>query len=185
MDIIILYTLGPIIVLIYKILEYFSFWDFITKRKYALSGLERLKSPSGFPKSYIYNEDADKKEFKAIFKRIKRNTKVVKIKNALKEGNKPSLLTTGGNPIPFQGIPPEWEQENKAFYSSNHPVLMIFGVTKKGTGKGKGKRCCTLGELEKWIDSEKKKWDFWLGVVVMTIFSIASIIWRLQVLGKI
>ena len=185
MDVILLYTLGPIIVLIYKILEYYNFWNYISKRKYAISGLERLKSPTGFPKSWIYNEDTDKKEFNALLKRIERNTKIDKIKIILNEGNIPSLLTTGGNPIPFQGIPPEWEQENKAFYSSNHSVLMIFGVKKNGNGKGKGERCCTLGELEKWIDSEKKEWDFWVGVVVMTIFSIASIIWRLQVLGKI
>ena len=185
MDIIFLYTLGPIIVLIYKILEYFNFWNYLTKRKYTLSGLDRLKNPSGIPKSCIYNKDTDKKEFNALFKRIKRNTKIDKIKNVLKEGNKPTLLIVGGYPIPFQGIPPEWKQENKAFYSSNHSVLMIFDVTQNGTGKGKAERCCTLGELEKWIDSEKKKWDFWLGVVIMTIFSVASIIWRLQVLGKI
>jgi len=185
MEIIFLYTLGPIIVLIYKILEYYNFWNYISNRRYALSGLDRLKCPSGFPKSWIYNEDTDKKEFNALYKRIKRNTKNDKVKNVIKEGNKPSLLTIGGNPISLEGILPEWKQENKAFYSSNHSVLMIFGVTKNGGGKGKAERCCTLGELEKWIDSEKKKWDFWLGVVVMTIFSIASIIWRLEVLGKI
>lgn len=183
MNTILLYTLGPIIVLIYKVLEYYNFWNYISNRKYALSGLDRLKSPCGYPKSCIYDEDADKKEFNALFKRIKRNTKIDKIKKVLKEGSKPSLLTTGGEPIILQGIPPEWEQENRAFYSSNHPIIMIFGMTKSGNGKGE--RCCTLGELEKWIDSEKKKWDFWLGVVVMTIFSIASIIWRLEVLGKI
>lgn len=185
MDIIILYTLGPIIVLIYKILEYYNFWNLITNRKYALSGLDRLKRPSGFPKSWIYDEGSDKKEFNALYKRIKRNTKIDKIKNTIKAGDKPSLLTTGGNPIQLQGIQDDWEQEYKSFYSKNHPVIMIFGVTKKGNGKGKGERCCTLGELEKWIDSEKRRWDFWLGVVVMTTFSIASIIWRLQVLEKI
>jgi hypothetical protein len=185
MSIIFLYILGPIIVVIYKILEHFNFWNYLTNRKYALSGLERLKRPSGFPESFIYNEDPDKKEFKALFKRIKRKTKVVKIKKVLKDGYEPSLLTTVGNPILLQGIPPEWEQENRSFYSSSHSVLMSFGVTKNGDGQGKGERCCTLGELEKWIDSEKKQWDFWLGVVVMFIFSIASIILRLEVLGKI
>lgn len=183
MTIIFLYSLGPIIVLIYKILEYYDFWNLITKRKYALSGLERLKKTTGFPKSWIYDEGSDRKEFNALYERIKRNTKIDKVKNALKYGSRPSLLTTGGNPISLQGIPAEWEQEYRSFYSSNHPVMMIFGVTKNGNGKGE--RCCTLGELEKWIDLEKKRWDFWLGVVVMTIFSIASIIWRLQVLGKI
>lgn len=80
MDIIILYTLGPVIVLIYKVLEYYNFWNYISNRKYALSGLDRLKSPTGYPKSWIYDEDTDKKEFEALFKRIKRNTKVDKLK---------------------------------------------------------------------------------------------------------
>lgn len=185
MNIILLYISGPITILIYKVLEYYNFWNYITKRKYALSGLDRLKRPYGYPKSWICNNTTDKKEFNAILERVKRNTKIEKIKEVLKDGNIPSILTIGGDPIILNGVPTEWEQEDKTFYSSNHPIIMIFGVTKSGNLNGNGERCCTLGELEKWIDSEKKKWDFWLGVVVMTIFSIASIVWRLQVLGKV
>lgn len=185
MNIILLYTLGPILILIYKVLEYLNVWNKITGRNKALSGIERLKSVSGFPQSFIYDEEPDKKEFEALYKRIKKNSKNEKIRSLIKEGNRPSLLTPAGSPIMFRGVPLEWEQKNKGFYSSNHSVLMIFGVTRNGSDKGNAERCCTLGELEKWIDLEKKAWEFWLGVVVMSIFSIASIIWRLEVTEKL
>lgn len=154
MYIIILYTLGPIIVLVYKVLEYYGFWNYISGRKYAISGLRRLNSTSGYPISWIGNEGDDKREFNALLKRIKRNTKEVKIKNILKEGHKPSLLVTGGSPILLEGIPKEWPQEQTCFYSSSHPVIMMFGVSKIGRGNGKAEKCCALGELEKWIDSK-------------------------------
>lgn len=182
MYIIILYTLGPITMLLYKVLEYYKFWDCITNRKYAISGLERLKNGSAYPISWIFNDENNKKEFNALFNRIKKNTQAENIKSLLIDGFKPDLLATAGMPIIIGGINPEWKQEYKAFYSSNHPILMTFKVNICGETIIKGDRCCSIGELEKWIDNEKKKWDFWLGVVVMTIFSIASIIWRLQIL---
>lgn len=185
MSIVILYILGPVVVLAYKLMEHFGFWNFISGRKFALSGLERLKTTTGYPKSWLYNKDNDRKEFKAIYKRIKKRTEEEKIKQVLKDGNKPSLLTTGGNPFVLAGVPDEWEQKNKTYYSPNHPIIMIFGVEKNGQSKGKGERCCSIGDLEKWITDEKKRWDFWIGILVLSLFSIASVVWRLQVLGKI
>ena len=47
---------------IFAIGEKFSWWDYVTKRKYALEGLERLWSAEGYPTSWIYiNKKNDKK----------------------------------------------------------------------------------------------------------------------------
>lgn len=170
----ILYILGPLIALIYKILEYCNFWNFISGRDKALLALNKLKTPTGYPESFIYNRDGSAQEFQELLKRISKNTSREKISKALESGCIPSLLTTGGSPIILNGLPEEWEQEEKTYYSPNHPILMVFEEHKKGDV------CCTLGELEKWIDDEKSRWNFWLGVVLISIFSIASILLALQ-----
>jgi hypothetical protein len=41
-----------------------------------------------------------------------------------------------------------------------------------------------LREIGKWLDDEKRKREFWIGVIIISILSIASIIWRLQLNGK-
>ncbi len=187
MTIVLLYILGPIIVLLYKTLEYrWNFWDRISGRGYALKGLERFKNTSGYPISWIYNDEKDKNEFNALFKRIKRKTSVGKIKNVLNEGHIPSLLVTGGSPIELNKLPPEWDQKDKFYYTSNHPIMMAFNISRSNKAqRGKMERCCSIGELERWLIDEKKNWDFWLGGVVLTIFTITSVIWRLQILEKI
>ncbi len=177
MLIITLYLAPPIMVLLYKILEYCGFWNHISGRDNAINTLNRLKTATGFPDSFIYNNEKDRKEFDALFTRIKKKTKIKKIIKVLGAGNEPSLLTTGGNPTSLGPLPDGWKQEERFYYSQNHPILMVFEK------EGKGDKCCTLGELEKWIDDERKNWDFILGTIIVTIFTIASILLRIELIN--
>lgn len=171
METVLLYLLAPIIAFMYKILDYYGFWAWITNRNHALEGIRRLKSGKGYPDSWIYNDDKDKKEFNALYRRIKRNTKNAQIKAILKEGHVPSLISIAGEPIVIKGLEPKCPLEHKISYIGNHPIMLIFNVDRSG-GKGKGGRCCSLEELEGWINNEKRLWDFWAGVVVLSVLSI-------------
>jgi hypothetical protein len=116
MIVIILYITGPLIVLFYKILEHFNIWNRISGRNNALKGLNRLKDTGGYPISWIYNDNLDKREFDALFKRIKKNTNKTIIKGILNDRNIPSLITTAGNAIFIEGLPSNWKQNEKYYY---------------------------------------------------------------------
>jgi hypothetical protein len=60
----------------------------------------------------------------------------------------------------------------------------VFDVERTGNSKGTIIKVCTLREIGKWLDDEKRKREFWIGVIIISILSIASIIWRLQLNGK-
>lgn len=171
MEKILLSMLPILLALLYKILDYLGFWGLITNRNNALAGIERLKSGHGYPASWIFNDDKDKKEFLALYKRIKRSTKNQTIKEMLDEGNIPSLISIAGNPIKIDGVYPEWPLSQKISYTADYPIMLIFNISREG-GNGNGDRCCSLGELENWINDEKRTWDFWAGVVVLSILSI-------------
>lgn len=165
------YLLPILSAFVYKILEYYGFWNFITGRKYALKGVERLKSGKGYPSSWIFNDEKDKIEFNALYRRIVKKTKNDDLKKMITKKQRPSLITIGGSPIEIRGVVPEWPLEQRISYIGNYPVMLVFGVPRIG-GKGSGVRACSLEDLERWIDDEKRTWDFWAGVVVLSVLSI-------------
>jgi hypothetical protein len=174
-----LYILAPVIAAGYKALDYWGVLDKYTGRTKAVKGLERLKSTAGFPVNTLFDDNEDRDVFDPLYTRIAQKTKSDKIKAALLEGHRPSLIGTVGQPIAIEGVPPDWGLEERFFYSQNHPVLFFFGVNRQG-GQGKGDKVCTLAELDKWLDQEKKDREFWVGVVVVTLLSTASVLFRLQ-----
>lgn len=184
MIIVFLYLLGPLIVLLYKVLEHFQVFDKITGRDKAISGIKRLKSATGFPQSWIYeNKNEDKEIFNALYSRILKklgNNYFSEIEN---NGFKPEIITIAGNPFPIEGVPKEWKQEEKFSYTHNHPILLTFKNNEHD--EQKAIRVCSLGELEGWISSEKKHWNFIVGICVLFVFTSASVIFRLHMLCKI
>lgn len=171
------YILAPAVALLYKLLDYNKWIDYMTRRSYRLAGLERLKTTGGYPKGFIFDDKKNATEFKALIKIIKSNTKSEKLKMVFKEGHRPSLITTGGDPYKINGIDERWDLHEKTFYSSSHPVIVLFGVSRKG-GNGKAEKACTLGELEKWIEDEKRKREFWVGTFAISLLSIGLILRR-------
>ena len=147
-----------------------------------MEGLDRLKSASGFPVSWIYNDDKDFMLFTALEKRISRKIQVEKIRKVLTEGHSPSCITVGGEPIPISGVPTEWESAQKRAYTPAHSVMYLFNVTRDG-GQGKGERVCTLGELEKWLADEKDERKYYLGAVALGLIAIAFIVLRFVTTG--
>lgn len=172
------YILAPIITLLYKLLDYNKWIDKVTGRTFRISGLKRLQTCTGFPNGWIYNDEKDKEEYTALMKIIKENTKSEKLKSILKKESQPSIIITAGDPHILNGIDPKWELHEKAYYSNNHPVMVIFGVSREG-GSGKGEKACTLGDLEKWIEDEKRTREFWIGAFAISLLSIGLIIGRL------
>lgn len=185
MTIILLYILGPVIGLTYKVLDHYGFWERLSGRKYVKSALSRMKSGSGYPHSYLFvNEPNDRIEFNAVRKRVRKYTRFT---NVRKNFNKKELTAFAigpvGQPFPILGVDQNWPQEHRRFFSGNHPIIISFSENPE-TLKGIGGKCATINELEEWVQTEKRSWDFYAGVVVISFFSIASILFRLQVLGK-
>ena len=85
------------------------------------------------------------------------------------------MIVTAGSPHQIEGVDPKWQLNEKTFYSNNHPVMVIFGVERLG-GDGKGEKACTIGELQKWIEDEKRTREFWIGSFSITLLSIGLII---------
>ena len=177
-EIIILIFIPPVLTIIYRWSEHIGIIDKVTGRDLAKEGLKRLKSTSGYPESWIYNKDQDKEIFTQLEKRLSKKTSIPKMKQVIKQGNKPELITIAGSPIEIGGVPPEWPQKERFTYLPNQPILYIFDTTGSKTGK-KGDKICTLEELETWLKEEKDSRLFWLGVVVLGIFSIALLVLRI------
>jgi len=167
-----LYQSPAIVACIYAALEHFGAIDIITKRKQAIQGLKRLQSGAGYPITFIYNDEEDSAVFNALYKRIKKNIRLKKrISDVLSEGHIPSAIVTAGKPLSIEGLPPEWKQDERTFYSQSHPVLFLFGVKREGEGKGKADKACTIQDIEDGLREEKDSRKFWLGVLVIAILS--------------
>lgn len=173
----ILFLVPPLLAIVYAHLEHFGKLDQWCGRKAAIEGLNRLKSASGYPDSWIYNDEKDLALFTALEKRISKKTQVERVRKVLTDGHRPSCITIGGGPIPIAGVPPEWESAQKAAYTSAHSVMYLFGVTRAG-GNGKAERVCTLGELEKWLTDEKDARKYYLGAVALGLISTTFIVLR-------
>lgn len=178
-NIVILFFIPPALAIIYRWLEHIGLIDKVTGRSLALDGLKRLKSTSGFPKSWIYNKGDDKSIFTQLEKRISKKTSISKIQQVIKEGHKPKFMSTAGSPIEIIGVPTEWPQEERFSYLPNQPILYVFDAPGTKTGE-KGDKVCTLEELETWLQDEKDSRLFWLGVIALGVVSIALLVLRLS-----
>jgi len=176
---IILFFIPPITAILYRWLEHVGVIDKVTGRSFAIDGLQRLKSPSGYPKSWINNQGDDQKIFAELEKRISKKTSMPKIQKAIEEGLKPKLITTAGSPIEISGVPSEWPQEERFCYLPNQPIMYVFDAPSSDTGE-KGDKVCTLEELETWLQEEKDNRLFWLGVFALGLISIAFLMLRIN-----
>jgi hypothetical protein len=163
---------APLVELLYAIGEHLSWWDRLSGRGKALQGFERLRTPTGYPKGWIYNDEEDRQVFRALEKRLRKTITSDKLAATLSEGHAPSLITMGGDPFLLTGIPADWPAEEKRVYTSEHPVMMIFGVSREG-GQGKGERACSLGELESQLDLERTRREFWAGSLAIALLGVA------------
>jgi hypothetical protein len=176
----ILFLAPSVLTVIYASLEYFGMVDKWTGRKHAIDALKRLQSTSGFPVSFIYDDDQDRLQFHAITKRILEKKSEIVFKDDSGKVVKPSVVTTAGSPVAIKGIPEDWPQEQRFVYLSQHPILLGTGV-RRGEGGGTGLRACSLGELEKWLSEEKEARKHWVGVFAIGLISMGLIALRLNI----
>lgn len=175
--IITLFLMPSLLTVVYAYLEYSGRLDRWLGRKAAVEGLNRLKSASGYPTSWIYNDENDRIHFSALEKRISKKTQVEKIRKVLAEKHQPSCIVVGGEPVSINGIPPEWDTAQKRAYLPDHSVMYLFGVPRNG-GNGKADSVCTLGELEKWLNDEKETRKYYIGGLTLGLISVAFIVLR-------
>ena len=65
----------PVLMLLFALGEQFGWWDKLTGRAAAKTGLERFRSAEGYPKTWIYKDRMeDRKIFEALEKRINQKT---------------------------------------------------------------------------------------------------------------
>ncbi|MDH3692284.1 MAG: hypothetical protein OEU36_22860, partial [Gammaproteobacteria bacterium] len=141
----------------------------------------------GFPQSWIYDDEQDRAIFKALERRISKNTESNLVKTALAEGRRPSLITVAGQPIQVQGVQLDWPQEQRCAYLAGHPILYCFDVRRTGKSDdqtpsmGKAGLACTLGDLETWLEQEKTNRKFVVGTIAIGLMSIALLAVRLSI----
>ena len=168
---------APSLIILYRVIKQLGVWDKLVGRDKALEGLKRLRSTAGYPVSYIYNNQQDIKVFEALFHRMRKHCKELKIRDVLDDKFSPYLIATAGEPIEIKGVPLHWSQEARFFYSDNQPVLIVFKTLENLDGIDKqidkGDKACTLGELNTWLSEEKDRLDFFIGVI---LFKSASIL---------
>ena len=168
---------APLLIILYRVIKQIGVWDKLVGRDKALEGLKRLRSTAGYPVSFIYDKQQDIKVFEALFQRMRKHCEKLKIRDVLDDEIRPYLIATAGDPIEIKGLPPDWSQEARFSYPDNQPVLMVFKTPENldGTDKqnNKGDKVCTLGELNTWLNEEKDRLDFYIGVI---LFGFASIL---------
>lgn len=184
---VVVYLIAPVVGIIYSICEHCGVWDKLTGREAAINGLRRLRSGGGYPESWVYNRDSDRTHFKALLRRINKiaskNPKDPLGNGLRQEAGEPALITPGGDPLAIKGLPCDWPQKSKCFYSDNYPVLLVFGALK-GDGavkNGKAFRACTLKDIDDCIKRERENRRFLVGTLMVGIIAIASIITRLVI----
>jgi len=177
-----LFLTPPLLAILYAVLEHTGKIDLWLGRKDAIEGFERLKSPAGYPVSWIYNDEQDHRHFVALEKRITKKTTVTKLKKVLDSGSLPSCITVAGKPISINGVPEEWDQSLTSVYTHSHSIVYLFGVARNG-GNGKGERACTIGELEKWLADEKDARKYYIGALALGFIAVALILIRFYAVG--
>lgn len=175
-----LLILGPLIaVILYALGDYAGIWDKLTGRGNALRGLSRLRSAHGFPLAFLYDDEADRCEYRAVERRISKRTSATELRKRLQTGQKPTLITSAGQPTPIQGVPPDWPQDMRFYLSSGHPILYCFGPKRGQSAEGSHAfRACSIGELETWLEDEKRSRHFLLGSVVVGMISASLLLLR-------
>lgn len=158
----------PILILAYATLDFFGLIDRFTGRTYAIQGLERLSDTGGYPTSFIEREK-NENVFDNLYSRIIKHTRKKKVLELDKSQSKPSAISVAGKPIPVEGVPEDWEQNEKFYYSENYPILFLYDYNKK---QDKAIKVCTLGDLSEWIHDEKESRDFWFNAFLIGLLSI-------------
>lgn len=180
-----LLLLAPLVGIFYAVLEHFGVCDRMSGRDKALEGLRRLRSCAGYPVNWIFDDQADKPIFDALFRRIKKHSREEAIISALAAGRRPSLIATAGKPIAIKGVPANWPQDAKFFYSENHPILGVFGVARgMQFSQGKAEKTCTLRDMEEWLLMEKKNRDFYVGTLMVGTLSAILIVMQTQLVSE-
>lgn len=177
----------PLLAILYRVIKQFGVWDKLTSRDKAMEGLKRLRSTAGYPVSFIYDNQQDNKVFEALFQRMKRHCRGLKIRSVLDSGSRPYIIATAGEPIEIKGIPPDWSQEARFFYPDNQPILMMFkspeAPDETQSKNYMGDKVCTLGELDTWLSEEKDQLDFCIGVILFGTVSIFITIIRIIIIS--
>ncbi len=183
---VILSVAAPVVGVLYAVGEYSGIWDRLSGREQAPVGLRRLENATGYPRSWVFARGTDERVFNALFGRVSHLVSK-ETASALKQaGLKPLLITVGGESLQLSGLPPEWEQKDRAYYSSGHPVLVIYGSRvddQRSISDGKAARVCSVGELTDQLEREKANWRFYVGTLMTALLSVALIILRFAMKG--
>ena len=171
--------LPPILALAYSVLEHTGCVDQWTGRKHAVAALIRLKTVSGFPESFLYNDERDRQLFTAIESRISKHVPVVKTRGSEQRSAKPSGIAVIGRPIQILGVEDSWPQECRFAYLPEHSVIYLFDAMRNGNiNPGQALRVCTLGDIDKWLSEEKDARKYWVGTFALSLISVAFILLR-------
>lgn len=182
MLLVILIITPPLLALLYAIAEYTGWLDRVTGRKAAIEGLRRLRTTTGYPLAWIYNDPNDQSEFDELEKRITKKTQVENIKNLSSKGLRPSCILVGGAPIQITGVPTEWPIEYQRVFLSEHSIMYMYGVARAG-GMGKIERACSIGDLDKWLTDERDSRKYKIGSLAIGLISLALLIVKYGVAG--
>ena len=150
--------------------------------------VERIDNGGGYPNSWIYNDQKDAEDFEALLRLAKKYSHNKAIVKRIRQGESPSLIIPAGEPDLIKGVPDSWPQEERYFYSDNHPVLLFFNFNRfdaqKGIGPEFSEKIGSIGDLRHWIEEKKFRIRYWLGVVVVCLISISLILFRLSLQKK-
>lgn len=173
---------APALGLLYAIGEHSGVWDRVFGRTQAFAGVRRLQTATGYPASWIYASGPDRRIFAAMFARLEPLIPRETLQTLRRASYKPVLITVGGTPLPLQGLPPDWEPQDRACYTPGHPLLLIFGPSgldaHNAASHGKVVRVGTLAQLTEQLTNERATWRFYAGTLMVSLLALAFIVLR-------
>jgi hypothetical protein len=157
----------PLLSLLYGIGDYQKWWDVLSGRQLAESGIERLATGEGYPKSWIYSRD---KEFGGLLTVINYGTKNQAFRDRLRKGIRPSLITFTAAQRQKINVPSDWP----SFYelSPSALVLCCYGESKGKFKKEDAIWVGSISEVNRWVDSHRNRERFWVTTILLGLLSL-------------
>lgn len=162
----------PVVALTYGSGDHYGWWDLLLGRAAVSRAVERLASPEGFPRNFIYANDPD---FGRLERFVSAHTSNTVVLERVAKGKRPTFITrVGGGEIKIL-TPPGWPQFTMV--PGESPIIYSYDAAPRQIGTDI-QWAASVAEVRRWLDSERETERAVVNVILIGILSIVVVIYE-------